>query len=154
MFGKDPFSKAGLASLIDPAVLTADNTPVVLDLADYRSALIALSIGAGGITFTGTNKIEFIIRHGNQVSGSAPTYAQMTDITAADLRLDGLAPTTITTGIVRSLVAAKAAADVQRIGYIGSRRYIALLADFSGTHATGTAISATAILMQPRLMPV
>lgn len=154
MFGKDMFSKLGLASLIDPAVLAADNTPVILDLSDYRAAMLAISVGVGGITFTGTNKIEFVLRHGDQVAGSAPTFAQMSNVTAADLRLDGRAPATIANGIVRVLDAAHAAPTVQRVGYVGARRYIALLADFSGTHATGTAISAAAILTAPRLMPV
>lgn len=154
MFGKDPFSKLGLASLIDPAVLAADNTPVILDLSDYRAAMIALSIGVGGITFTAGNRVDFVLRHGDAVAGSPPTFAQMTPVGAADLRLGALAPATITNGIIRSLEAAHASPTVQRVGYIGPRRYIGLLADFSGTHATGTAISAAAILTAPRLMPV
>jgi hypothetical protein len=34
---------------------------------------------------------------------------------------------------------------VQKIGYIGGKRFLKLLADFSGTHGTGTPISATLI---------
>jgi len=38
-----------------------------------------------------------------------------------------------------------AAATVEKIGYIGRKPYIRLLADFSGTHGTGTPMSALAV---------
>jgi hypothetical protein len=51
----------------------------------------------------------------------------------------------ITNGIIKSLVAAHAAAAVYRYGYKGGKRYLKLLADFSGTHGTGTPIAAIAL---------
>jgi hypothetical protein len=44
-----------------------------------------------------------------------------------------------TGGIVKSLIAAHAAADTTEVGYIGGKRYLKVLADFSGTHGTGHA---------------
>jgi hypothetical protein len=41
-----------------------------------------------------------------------------------------------------------------RIGYNGKKRYLKLLADFSGTHGTGTPMSAVAILANPKTKPV
>lgn len=123
------------ALAIAPAVLAADNTPVAIDLRDFGAAALLLAIAIGGITFTGTNKIEFVLTH----SDDDVTYVNVTD---DDLVKDGLAPATVTNGIVRSLTAAHAAATVQKLGYVGGKRYIKLLADFSGTHGTGTGISA------------
>lgn len=125
-------------TVIAPAVYDADNTPAAIDLRDALSATIVLNVGVGGITFTATNKIEFVLTHSDDDS----TYD---NVTAADLVGDALMPLTITGGIVRSIKAAHASATVQKIGYIGGRRYVKLLADFGGTHATGTPIAATLI---------
>lgn len=146
---RDYFSSQDMVAILSPAVLAADNTPAAIDMLNYRGATLLLAIGAGGITFTTTNKIEFVLSHGNTT-----TVASHTPVTAADLILDGLAPATITNGIVRALVAAHAAGTVQKIGYIGGRRYLSLLADFSGTHATGTPISATLIAERPEVQRV
>ena len=76
---------------------------------------------------------------GRPPSDDGVTYAAVTD---DDVVKDAYAPTSITGGIVRALTAAHAAATVQKLGYVGSKRYVKLLADFSGTHGTGTPIAA------------
>lgn len=124
--------------VIDPAVYAADTTPAAIDMVDYQAATLLLTIGVGGITFSGTNKIEFALTH----SDDNVTYVNVTD---DDVIKDSFAPASIANGIVRSLIAAHAAATVQKLGYIGGKRYVKLLADFSGTHGTGTAIAATLV---------
>ncbi|MFN3833737.1 MAG: hypothetical protein ACK4SQ_16045 [Allorhizobium sp.] len=131
---KDLHSHISLVTAIGNAVLTADNTPAAIDLQGYQSAEIALAIGIGGITFSGTNKIEFKLTH----SDDDVTY---TDVTTADM----LGVTVASGGIIKALVAAHAAAASYRFGYKGGKRYIKLLADFSGTHGTGTPIAAMVI---------
>lgn len=128
------------AVLLPAATYAADNTPAAVDLQGFDSAAIALEIGVGGITFTGSNKIEFVLTHSDDDS----TYTNVTD---ADI--DGI--TGITGGIVKSLTAAHAAADVTQFGYKGAKRYLKLLADFSGTHGTGTPLSALVIKGRPAL---
>ncbi len=135
---KDLHSIIDVAELIAAATLTADNTPAAVDLLGFESAEILLSIGAGGITFTSTNKIEFVLTHSDDNS----TY---TNVTAADL----LGVSSVTNGIVKSLVEAHATADVTRFGYRGGKRYLKLLADFSGTHSTGTPIGAVVVKGHP-----
>ena len=137
---RDGFAGIFPVTLIDAGVLSADSTLIIIDLLDYHAATILLAIGIGGITFTGTNKIEFVLKHGSASDGS--DAAAVTD---ADVIKDANAPATITNGIIRSLVAAHAAADLQKLGYVGGKRYLSLLADFSGTHGTGTPIYATAV---------
>lgn len=129
---RDLVSRLAQVQAIGPAVLSANNTPSTLDLQGYNSAAFLISVGAGGITFSSTNKIEFVVTHSDDDS----TYVNVTD---ADVQ--GVSG--ISNGIVRSLVAAKAAADTAptEIGYIGNKRYLKVLAQFSGTHGTGTPMS-------------
>lgn len=121
---------------IGAAVLAADNTPAAIDLQGYDAAEILLDIGVGGITFSPTDKVEFKLTH----SDDGSTYDA---VTASDLL--GVASVG-SGGIIKALTAAHAAAAVYRIGYTGGRRYLKLLADFSGTHGTGTPISASVML--------
>jgi len=128
---------------IAAAVYTDDNTEVSVDLQGYDAALVELSVGVGGITFTTSNKIEFKLTHSDDdVSYDA--------VTAADLVGE---PTVGTGGIILSFTSAKAAASVHKFGYIGNKRYLQLLADFSGTHGTGTAIAAHVLKGHGRLKP-
>lgn len=129
---RDIHSALLAATAIGAATLAADNTPAAIDLQGYNAAEILLAIGAGGITFSGTNKIEFKLTHSDDDS----TY---TDVTVDDMI--GLSSVG-SGGIIKSLVAAHAAAATYRYGYKGGKRYLKLLADFSGTHGTGTPIAA------------
>lgn len=125
------------AVLIGAVTLAADNTPVSVDMAGYDGGTILLAIGIGGITFTGVNKIDFLLEKSNDNS---------TWVNAVTADLIGV---TVTAGIIRSLIAAKAAADVVAYRIVGDFRYWRLTADFSGTHGTGTPIAATMIRGNP-----
>ena len=129
---KDIHSGMAAAVAIAAAALDADNTPAALDLQGYDAAELILSIGVGGITFSGTNKIEFVLTHSDDNS----TYEAVTvdDVLGVASVGDG--------GIIKALTAAHATASAYRFGYVGGRRYLKLLADFSGTHGAGTPISA------------
>jgi len=131
---KDLHSRITRVVAIGNAVLAADNSPAAIDLQGYESAEILLDIGIGGITFSGTNKIEFVLTHSDDDS----TYSA---VATADM----LGVTVASGGIIKSLVAAHAAANVYRYGYKGGKRYLKLLADFSGTHGTGTPIAASVL---------
>lgn len=131
---KDIHSAILAAVAIGNATLSADNTPAAIDLLGYDAAEILLAIGVGGITFSGTNKIEFVLTH----SDDDVTY------TAVETK-DMLGVTVAAGGIIKSLIAAHAAAAAYRFGYKGGKRYLKLLADFSGTHGTGTPIAAIVI---------
>lgn len=141
---RDGATRLSPLTAIAAATLAADNTPGAIDLRDYQSATLLLSVGIGGITFTGSNKIEFVLTH----SDDDAVYVNVTD---DDVIKDSLAPATITNGIVRALIAAHAAGTVQKLGYTGGKRYLKLLADFSGTHGTGTPLSAVIVGTDPTL---
>lgn len=140
---RDMVSDLSAAVILPAATYSADNTPASIDLAGYEGASLYLSVGVGGITFTGTNKVEFVLTHSDDDS----TY---TNVASADL----VGAPSVTNGIIRTLSAAHASAAVYEYGYKGGKRYLKLLADFSGTHATGTPFSATVIRGFPLGGPV
>ena len=134
---RDVHSHMFAALAIGAAVLDADNTPLSVDLQGYDAAEILLSIGIGGITFNGTNKIEFKLTHSDD--GVTFDAVAASDMLGVENVGDG--------GIIKALTSAHAAASVYRCGYKGNRRYLRLLADFSGTHGTGTPIAAVVLKM-------
>ncbi|ODA94981.1 hypothetical protein BFX40_20350 [Mesorhizobium sp. SEMIA 3007] len=131
---KDLHSKLSIINAFGPAVLAADNTPAAIDLQGFNAAEIELAIGVGGITFDATNKIEVKVTH----SDDNASYVPVTDA-------DMLGISGISGGIIKSLVAAHAAVETCRYGYKGGKRYLKILADFSGTHGTGTPLYASVI---------
>ncbi|NYD91400.1 hypothetical protein [Sphingomonas melonis] len=137
------------AEAITPGVYAADSAAILVDMLNFASAVILIHVGVGGINFTNANKVEMVLTAGNADDGS-----DQVPVTDADIIVDGLAPAAINNGIVRSLVAAKPAADIQKVGYIGGKRYLRLVADFSGAHGTGTPIAATVIRSRPALRGV
>ncbi len=140
---RDLARNIGLATLIPPAVLAADNVPVSVDLLGFNQAVIAIHTGVGGITFTGTNKIDFALTHSDDNTTFVPVEAG--DVQGVDV---------LAGGIVLGLRTAQADPKVTKLGYVGNKRYLKLLADFSGTHGTGTAISALLIKGQAAKRPV
>ena len=134
MANREIASSIKTSTVYGPITASADNTPIAIDLQGFDAATIYLAIGIGGITFDGTNKIEFKLTHSDD--NSTYTDVSYTDLTGAD------APTSaLTNGIIKSLTSAHAAANVYEFAYIGSKRYLKLLNDFSGTHGTGTPLA-------------
>lgn len=140
---RDLHDNIGFAYLVEPATLAADNTPAAVDLRGFDAACIAVEVGVGGITFSGTNKVEFVLTH----SDDNVTYA-------AVAQADILGVTVAAGGIVYALIAAHAASTVTKMSYIGGKRYLKMLADFSGTHGTGTPMAAIAVLGNAAQRPV
>jgi len=139
---RDMHSSTKALVAIGATALAADNTPAAIDLQGYSAAEIILAIGVGGITFSGTNKVEFVLTPSDDDSTyTAVTTACMLGVTVAS------------GGIIKALTAAHAAAAVYRYGYVGGKRYLKLLADFSGTHGTATPIAAT-VVAAANLSPV
>ncbi|QQR69108.1 MAG: hypothetical protein IPI58_09875 [Alphaproteobacteria bacterium] len=139
---QDLHSDTSLVQIIGPAGMTSDNIPAAIDLQGYDAAEILLGIAAGGITFDATNKIEFKLTHSDDNS----SYV---DVTTADM--NGV--TVTGTGIIKALTSAHASPAAYRFGYKGGKRYLKLLADFSGTHGTGTPICAMLLRGHAAIQP-
>jgi len=144
---RDLFSRLKLVKSIAAAAIAADNTPIVVDRQGFESLAYEISIGEGGISFTTNNKIEFKLYHSDKET--TPTFpGDFTAVTDDDVQMES--GSVGEGGIVKALTAAHATADITKVGYIGNKRWTALLADFSGTHTDSpTPIAATAILSDP-----
>ncbi|GJE46189.1 hypothetical protein [Methylobacterium soli] len=137
----------GAVNAIAPAVLTDDPAAITIDRSGYDAVTFVLMLGVGGITFTNTNRIDFIVEHSDD--GATWEAVDPTNLLGA---------TPDASGIVLSQRTAHPAATVHRFGYVdgtvGDRRYVRLRADFNGTHGTGTPIAALAVLGNARTMPM
>lgn len=142
---------ASLTVLIGAAALSADTTPATWDVRDGANASIDLAIGAGGITFDASNKIEFTLQHADydDTTGVVGTYA---DVATGEVLVDGVA-VTVTSGVVKALVAAHPAATAHVIEYVGAKGALKFKADFTGTHGTATPLAATGRLQRGRNVP-
>jgi hypothetical protein len=141
---RDLYSQTMRTLSVGAIVAAADKVGAIIDHVGRRAAVYEIDIGIGGITFDGTNKIEFFLEHGDDAA-----LADATKVADADV----LGVTGVTNGILKSLITAHAAASVHRFGYRGSKRYTRMTADFSGTHGTGTPISITCLLAKSYLTP-
>lgn len=139
---RDLISKLSFVSAVPPAAYLADNVPAAIDLLGYDSAVVEIHVGVGGITFTGANKVEFVLTH----SDDNITYVPVgqTDVQTA---------TVVTGGVIRSLIAAHATPSIVKVGYVGNKRWLKLLADFTGTHGTATPLAASVVKGGARLRP-
>ena len=146
----DLVSKIALVSVFGPITVAADQTAIVIDRQGFESLTFAAAIGIGGITFDGSNYIEWTLEH----SDDNVTYSNiaLTDIIGKDI------PTSIVTGqngasVLKSFKAAQAAAAVFEYGYIGGKRWTRFDIEFTGTHGAGTPMCITAIKGSANIKP-
>lgn len=125
-----------------PATLTTTPADISIDLLGFRGAMVAFWIGAGGITFTGTNRIDLVAEHSSD--GTTWVPVAQADVVGAVVGANGT---------YRSIIAAKAAADVTEISYVGGRRFFRTRPVMGGTHSTGTAMTAMVVRGLPEQMP-
>ena len=142
---RDLISNLGAKIALPPAAYDADNTPAAIDIRGFDSAALLIHVGVGGITFTGSNKVEFKLTHADEEAGSYTAVA-LADVQGIDDVGSG--------GIVKTLDAAHDSPTLTKIGYVGGKGFLKLLADFGGSHASPTPMDATVILGHPRTAPV
>ncbi len=143
---RDLVSRVSISTPHFPAVLTATPTAVTVDRRGFESVTFAIDAGIGGITFTGTNKVEWTMMHSDD--GSA-----WVNVATGDVRGAAGSEPALTNGIVESYVAAKAAVSTTEYGYVGDKRYVRLTPVLGGTHSTGTMLGTKAILGHPANSP-
>ena len=130
-----------LMQSLAPAARDADANGTGVDLQGYENVAIVVDSGAEGITLSGTNKIEFELEHSDDDS----TY---TDCESSDIN-----GTLGSGGLFLTLDANGETPQISEIEYLGSKRYVRVVANFSGTHGTATPCSAFVILGKPRHAP-
>lgn len=144
---RDHMHSFGAVTAVAPAILAAEPAAITVDRSGFDALTFVAQIGAGGITFTSANRIDFVMEHSDDGTTWVPVVT--TNVLGA---------TPDTNGIVLSQRSAHPTFTTHRFGYVdgivGQKRYVRLRTAFAGTHGTGTPIAATAILGNPRTMPV
>lgn len=130
-----------LMQSIAPVAASADANGTGVDTQGFENVAIVVDTGIEGITLSGTNKIEFELEHSDDDS----TYV---DASSSDVN-----GTLGSGGLFLTLDANAETPQISEIEYLGTKRYVRVVANFSGTHGTATPISAFVILGKPRHAP-
>lgn len=139
MASKDIDFRNARAQSLAPASRTADANGTVVDLAGYEGAVIVFDVGAEGITLSGTDKIALKVEHGDLANGSDMVAVPVGDLIGEE-----------SAGVVKTLDDVAEAPAIYAVSYIGAKRYVRAVADYSGTHGAGTVIAAHVVKGAPR----
>lgn len=133
---RDLNSDLKFVKLLDPATITADANSASVDTREHDSAVLVAQVGESGDTLSGSVKLEVEVEESDDNSA-------WTDVADADLD----APVTGTnTGTIAVIDAAAEDDVVVPVGYRGSKRYVRVVFNLTGTHTNGTPVSAMAVL--------
>lgn len=141
---RDLKNNIGVVQSLAPAVRTADADGSAVDLQGFESATVIIDMGAEGITLSATDKIEIELEHSDDNS-------TWTDVTSSN---DVIGATPDSSGKIATFDANGEIPAISAVGYIGGKRYIRAVANFSGTHGTGTPLSVSVIKGHYRHNPV
>lgn len=131
------------------ATLSATTAGAAVDNSGFNGVTHGWYVGIGGITFSGTNRIDIVAEE----SDDGSTWVAITD---SEALIFPYGMSLGASGIITSYIAAKAAADTSYnlVGYRGKKQYSRLKALFGGTHGSGTPIEFIAIKSHPISKPV
>ena len=125
-----------LVESLNAIVKDADTNSTGIDTQGANSAMVIVNVGAPGITFSGSNKVDIKLED----SADNSTFAAVTNnnfVTGG---------TVDSAGIWQTIDANGECNAVYGLGYVGPERYIRVVLDFSGTHGTGTVFGVTGAL--------
>lgn len=131
---RDLEARLDVTASLAPLVRTADANGTGVDLRGYDGALVVAHVGAEGDTLSGSVLISLELEESDDDS----TY---TDVAAGDM-LGGVGGSSGQFALIDDNAEAPA---VHKIGYIGSKRYIRVVYNVTGTHTTGTPASAVIV---------
>lgn len=140
---RDLFHKTGVDSLLIPATRTADANSSSIDLANKQGVVLAAYVGNSGDTLSGSVKLEIEVEHSDDNS-------TFTDCADADIFN---AVTGTNTGTIAVIDDGAEDSLIVKTGYKGSKRYVRLVFNFTGTHSNGVPVAAFAITQGLREQP-
>lgn len=139
---KDVKNKLNFVPTLLPAVRTADANGAEVDTQDSIGVGFMAHIGLSGDTLSGSVKIEMEVQH-SDVSGSGYVACTDAEIDAAVVGTN--------TGTFAVIDAAAEDEQVYKVNYLGNKRYVRVVANFTGTHTNGCPLSAVAVLLPQHL---
>lgn len=141
---RDLYSGLNVTQLVDPVVLTGDTNSASIDTRGYDSLMLVVNVGESGDTLSGSVLWDLEIE-------DSPDDSVWTDATDAQITN---AVTGTNTGTFARIDAAAEDDAVYFTGYRGDQRYVRVVINATGTHATGTPMSVTALQGHAHIMPV
>lgn len=144
----DTYSMIKVVQALEAIVVNNDTegTGVVVDTAGYEGCTIVVNVGASGDTLSETVKHSLTLQEGALADGT-----DMAAVAEADM-LGATAGTT--TGQFALIDDPAEDSTVVKVGYRGTKQYVRIFDDTTGTHTNGTPMSASAILSHPMHAPV
>lgn len=133
-----------VTSLSLAAVRNADLNSTAVDMQGYESVTFLVAMGNSADTLSTTNKIELEVEESDDNSA-------FTDCANADIVT---AVTATNTGTFLLVDDPAEDSNVFKVGYIGNKRYVRVVVNFSGTHTTGTPMAIVAVQGNPNYAPV
>lgn len=141
---RDLVNKLKLAAALLPAVRTADANGSTIDTQGYDAVGLEAHIGLSGDTLSGSVMIEMEVEHSDDGSS-------WSDCANADL---SVSVTGTNTGTFAVIDAAADDEQAYKTDYIGAKRYVRIVANFTGTHTNGCPLSALGLLGLAHQQPV
>jgi hypothetical protein len=132
-----------LVECLNAIVKAADTNAAGIDTQGFNSSMAIVNVGAPGVTFSTTHKVDIRL----QDSSDNSTFADVTDnnyVTGG---------TVSGTGIWQTIDADGDCNAVYGLGYVGPERYYRVVLDFSGTHGTGTVFGVVGAQSNPLHAP-
>ena len=121
----------------------ADTDATAIDTQGFNSSMAIVNVGAPGITFSGTNKVDIKLEDSSDNSS-------FTAVTNNNFVTGG---TVDSSGIWQTIDADGDCNAVYGIGYVGPQRYYRVVLDFSGTHGAGTVFGVVGAQSNPLHAP-
>ena len=132
-----------LVECLNAIVKAADTNAAGIDTQGFNSSMAIVNVGAPGITFSGTHKVDIILEDSSDNS----TFAAVTNNTYVT------GGTVDSNGIWQTIDADGDCNAVYGLGYVGPERYYRVVLDFSGTHGTGTVFGVVGAQSNPLHAP-
>lgn len=144
---RDLINNVSRDQVLDPVVVTADLNTTTTDMQGFDSLIMSLLMGDSGDTLSGSVFFELILQHGDESDGSDAAAVADTDVI-----LDSGG--SIASGVFATIDAPAEDSLDFNIGYVGTKRYVRVRIDATGTHSNGTPIGVIALKGHPALAPV
>ena len=137
--------KSGIAidESLNAIVKDADTNCTGVDSKGFSSVTHVVNVGANGITFSTTNKVEIELEESDD-------NVTFTDVTSNTSVVGG---TVGTNGLWQTIDADGDCNAVYAIGYVGGKRYSRVVLNFSGTDGTGTIFGVVGVKGRPLSAP-
>jgi len=124
---------------LNAIVKSADTNCTAVDSQGFSSVTHVVNVGANGITFSSSNKVDIKLEDSDDNS-SFSAVTSNTHVVGATVDSNGIFQTIDADGDCNAVYA---------IGYVGGKRYSRVVLDFSGTHGTGTIFGVVGVKGHP-----